>query len=287
MKKALSWTLVAATISLLLLLAFNPKESKASNSHTNSTTNPSAVQTVRSQNPKQFSSSEHEKWILEDSLPAPLFDDLEPVIIYEVSVSQGTQRFAASGACSRNSLGETVLLTAAHIFFKREHPTAYFLRRISPVADQPSWWVSEVHFVEGADIAVGKIVPMKESAMPIITAACDPALNPMGRELVGNMFPVSAFDKEQKALLPTIIRSLANGERVPICGMLQDHSGCQYLIGESCSFPGRSGTGYVDEQGNLYLLTGSRNNIRSEVMHTLGITNRCVTIFTTKLTRVK
>lgn len=264
MKKALSSLAILVVLGELLIAAF--------------------TQPVHNHQRQPFSSSENEQHILRESKDERFSPNLTPVLIYEVS--RGMQHFAASGVCTTNAKGEVSVLTAAHTFFKKDAPTSYYLREICPVANGPSWWIKEVIFFKKADIAFGKLTPFTMgTAPPIITAECDPDLSPTGKNMQGNMFPLSHFEEAHKKLIPKTLRSLTNGKEARVCGTLEDSLGNQYLLGDSGSVPGESGSGYVDTEDNLYLLIGSKHPIPPEIGTLLNNSSGSVTIFTSKLVR--
>ncbi|GEM_PF-5252505 len=171
-----------------------------------------------------------------------------PVEIYRLGKNEAF--FAGSGSLFVGSEGEQII-TSEHLFRKELGNPEFAFRKIRPLEPEIT---HGIHAILHKGIELGVRPSDSPDVVIIKTGDTRPIVCYSDRTLFvrQDQADITKADK-----LVTV-RSLVSGESVRIVGTLKSvhDSGTEYVILDYSSFSGESGTGFVDENDQLYVLKG-------------------------------
>ena len=196
----------------------------------------------------------------------PVKSRFSPVILYRTTDGQnGT--LAGSGSVFDSVNGEQII-TCEHLLLKQYGNAMFAWKKLRPVDTIVTRSISSI-LNRGNEILpeaqeVPDVVILKTGPVAFITCYSDQ--------------PESAFRAEQEVapLLRTkMLTSLVSGEKVKMIGIAKNYGEktVPYFIIDYSSIGGESGTGFVDDEDNLYVLKGTLKVIHdqsADVMKVLG-----------------
>jgi hypothetical protein len=231
-----------------------------------------------SSEPIMWTSDPTEKYIIGKAVQSPVSPDFSPVVIYEIC--DGKWYFGASGVCYSNADSGTYrLITSGHVFFKRDRPTSFVLRKLTPCEAAPSWCIERVVTIgkqwgKNLDLAECDIKPIS-LLLPVISG--DTNVNDVTRLTYTKVY---TFDDVRPAGLTNVSRhaitSLLSKESVMLCGIIPEADfESWYYLADYKFIAGESGTGFIDGEGALYLAEGAAEFVMDPpTMKVFGLTVR-------------
>jgi hypothetical protein len=184
----------------------------------------------------------------------------EPVMLYRTKDFKKNYH-AGVGTIVSSPAGRKYLLTVEHLF-QRNHGTQYFLTRsLKPYQDYISGdrGVIEVS-QKGKEVAVSPYISATDVAMLEIGA-------PKPIECFSEFSEgISYRDNEKFGMQPIqskfLLRSLISDKSYQVLLWSDNEKGSKLYVIPYASLPGESGTGFIDENENLYVLKGSLDDIK-------------------------
>ena len=170
-----------------------------------------------------------------------------PVMLYALSEDQTKGRHLGCGTFCVGSEGE-IVITSEHLFPISKGTQCVAFRKLRPFESDITHSIHKV-LLKGNDLAPGT----------------NPDVVVLG---VGDIQPIQFYShqleewSESQALSvlddPIMLTSLISGEKVRLVGLAEStiDRGVSYGVIEYGSIRGESGTGFVDAEGNLFVLKG-------------------------------
>ena len=190
-----------------------------------------------------------------------------PVFIYRVDENVGGF-FSGSGSLFIGSNGEQIV-TAEHLFRKEFGKTMFAFRKLRPFENEITHSIQKI-LHKGEELAMNPgdepdIVILRTGNPELLECYSDLKIGPTPKKMMG----VNKLKEKQK------VRSLLTGEWVNLVGTTErtPDSKSIYVLIEYASLPGESGSGFVDEDDNLYVLKaipGWPDNIKALMAKHLG-----------------
>ncbi len=200
----------------------------------------------------QVPEESNEEYILAKATKVPVSQTLKPVLLYHVK-SPKEVYFAGSGTVFLNSKGERRLITAEHLFGVKMGARQFCILDLVPRAPDLA-----------TDYAVNEVLWRGED----ISQADISAQNDLVICSVGAMKEINSFSErnpgpsderislELVTLSNVTLTSLATAERVKAVAMSRNEKGAKLFLILYYSVLGQSGTGFIDDEHRLYILTG-------------------------------
>ncbi|MEO8638094.1 MAG: hypothetical protein ABI430_04310 [Candidatus Taylorbacteria bacterium] len=213
-----------------------------------------------------------EEYIIRKVSKDPLKSRFTPVLIYRVLGGE-TGTFAGSGSLFAGSHGIQVI-TAEHLFGKKLGDQIFAVRKLRPYETDATHGIESI-LNTGSQIAdVGgqspDIIVLKAGQAKTIRCFSEETL-----DLRTSPMELHRIDQT------IILTSLVSDEKVRVLGTamsLRDGKGVQYSVLEYASNSGESGTGFVDEDDNLFVLkgsaTGDGNLVEKSIQKFFGTTRK-------------
>lgn len=176
-------------------------------------------------------------------------DDYTPVMIYRRS-SSGLSIPVGVGSLFLNSYGNKQIITADHLFGSLTGDHVFGYRILIPLETSVDYSISSV--LRGANFAFEKTVGASPDVAILRVGDSRPisCSGDQTQPLVINHVEVSAFNEV------VLLRSLVSGKEVRALGEVMINRSW-YMIIEYDSVSGESGTGFVNDAGELFVLKGA------------------------------
>ena len=210
--------------------------------------------------PVATTEDELESYLIGKTTAADVMPGFTPVIIYRVDLTNGDASVAGNGTYFVGSNGPQVV-TAAHVFSRENNGTTnhFLIRKLRPLEGHivdlaiTSFMDDRLNFPGYTNLGVDLVLCKVSINAKAISCFYDNEARKAEREMTTDMIPL----REAKQ-----IRSLVSGRTFPVVGMdKKKYNGLSYLTVMMDARPGESGTGFVDDEGFLYVLKGHSDTL--------------------------
>ncbi|MDO8579687.1 MAG: hypothetical protein Q7R72_02325 [bacterium] len=200
-----------------------------------------------------------EDYIIGQTTSQEVSKNYQPVLIYQTRDAKAVY-YAGCGTLISGASGRKYLVTVEHLFHKDLGKQYFFTRLLRPFDN----WIP-------ADRGITEIsYKGSEMSKSPIVSATDVAMFEVGVPKLIECFSefsdgYNARDNIKKFSLQTIkskflLKSLVSGKAYQVVLWSDNTKGAKILLIPHTSHPGESGTGFIDDEENLYVFKGHMEN---------------------------